>query len=56
VTVNRILTATDLARDLGYGNPTPAFWRACRKRGLRTLPGKPFAFDYSEAMRAFRSL
>ncbi|WP_238367621.1 hypothetical protein [Mesobacterium pallidum] len=41
----RLVTADDLARDLGYRNATPAFWAYVRRIGLETAPGKPFAFD-----------
>ncbi|WP_424990644.1 hypothetical protein [Fluviibacterium sp. S390] len=52
----RIWTAKDLARDLGYKNATPAFWRWCESKGLEPLHDKPFAFDYDAVRRVLGSL
>jgi len=53
--VTKLCYAEDLASDLGYSQACPKFWRWCHKVGLRTLPGKPMAFDRSEVLEVLFS-
>ena len=37
--------AGDLAKDLGFGGMTPAFWNWCKAQGIEGESGQPFRFD-----------
>lgn len=41
-----LVYAADLSADLGFGrNMPPKFWRWCERYRLRSIQGKPLAFD-----------
>jgi hypothetical protein len=52
--------AADLSADLGFGrNCPPRFWAWCKKHGLKSIPGSPYAFamdDVEAAIRRSRGL
>lgn len=48
-----IVYAGDLSADLGMGrNCPPKFWRWCKKNGLRSIDGKPMAFERDDVQDA----